>query len=507
MTTFNNQYTPAQKNYALCRKELDLIPNGNFLSQGYEACRNMQFFRIKGLTGFWKTEEEINSELLMGDILNSCVRHGVPFAYAIIGDERGIQVYAGTLKILRESLQSSYESMFPGIDVELTDDNPLRNAPREWGGMFTGIPTDKRSEDKKSYQIENICRGMQNRRFTYLILASGLSSNEITFGHEKLLREMEIAFSLVNQTVTGGRQGNIAAQQQDYTSKNYLDNLEILESSLQAGVTRGMWRVNGYFACDDQVDAMRLGNIIKASYSGQDSRPEPFRTIDYNSIGEVISNMYMMADQTADPEQHPLGHWFRSDTGLEVSLFIYRFQTILTSDQLGIMCRLPEKEFPGYYIDEYVEFDIASRFSTMPVNPIALGDICTAGRSLKNDVFNQYLMEKNDLTRHALIIGITGGGKTNTSKSLLNTLWNAENPQEKIPFLVIESAKREYWELRNLRGFEDLLVFTLGAEASATSVRYRLNPFEASPGISLQTHIDYLLSTFKAAFELYPPMP
>ena len=73
--------------------------------------------------------------------------------------------------------------------------------------------------------------------------------------------------------------------------------------------------------------------------------------------------------------------------------------------------------------------------------------------------------------------------------------------------MVIESAKREYWELRNLKEFEDLLVFTLGAEAAQTSVRYRINPFETNPKISLQTHIDYLLSTFKAAFDLYPPMP
>src|SRR5699024_802141 len=67
--------------------------------------------------------------------------------------------------------------------------------------------------------------------------------------------------------------------------------------------------------------------------------------------------------------------------------------------------------------------------------------------------------------------------------------------------------KREYWELRNLKGFEDLLVFTLGSEAAATSVKYRINPFETLPGISLQTHIDYLMSTFNAAFDLYPPMP
>ncbi len=116
--------------------------------------------------------------------------------------------------------------------------------------------------------------------------------------------------------------------------------------------------------------------------------------------------------------------------------------------------------------------------------PVPIGDIAWRGRVSNSQVDNKYYLEKNDFTRHALIIGITGGGKTNTSKSLLNTLWNADNVKDRVPFLVIESAKREYWELRNLKGFEDLIVFTLGAEASSTSVKYRINPFETNSGIS-----------------------
>lgn len=59
----------------------------------------------------------------------------------------------------------------------------------------------------------------------------------------------------------------------------------------------------------------------------------------------------------------------------------------------------------------------------------------------------------------------------------------------------------------NLPGFESLLLFTLGSEEPGRSIRYRINPFEVVGTVSLQTHIDYPLSTFKAAFELYPPMP
>ena len=99
-----SSYTSAEKNYSLCRKELDFIPNGNFRSNGYEELQNMQFVKINGLPRFWQGEQDFAESNLVGDVLNSCVRHGVPFAYAIIGDENGINVYVGTMRLLRASV-------------------------------------------------------------------------------------------------------------------------------------------------------------------------------------------------------------------------------------------------------------------------------------------------------------------------------------------------------------------------------------------------------------------
>lgn len=503
----NTEYSSIEKNNAICRKDLDLIANGNFISNGYEECRNMCFLKVKGITKFWEDKDFKQLDNLVSDILNSCVRHGVPFAYSILGNEYGIEIYIGTIKLLSSSLKSSYESMFPGIDIDYVSDNPLRSCACNYGGLFTGVPTNKINDENKNQQIENICRGMQGKNFAYVILALGISNIATTFGHERILEEMESTYSLINQTISGGAQGNLSAQKQDFSSKNYFENLELLETTLKDGIARGLWRVNGYYSSDNQIDAMRLGNIIKSSFSGNNSRPEPFRVIEYNSISDVIKNTYMMADISDNLDLHPLGSWKQSGIQNTINLFVYKFQTILNSDQLSTLCQLPAKEFPGYYIDEYVEFDVSNRKDKLIKQPVEIGDICIAGRRGNVTSSNKYFIEKNDLTRHALIIGITGGGKTNTSKSILNTLWNVDITQEKVPFMVIESAKREYWELGNLKGFEDLLVFTLGDESSKTSVRYRINPFETNSKISLQTHIDYLLSTFKASFDLYPPMP
>jgi hypothetical protein len=104
------------------------------------------------------------------------------------------------------------------------------------------------------------------------------------------------------------------------------------------------------------------------------------------------------------------------------------------------------------------------------------------------------------LTRHALITGFTGSGKTNTVLYLLDQLWRAHH----IPFLVIEAAKKEYRALARVPGFEELLVFTLGDE---TVSPFRLNPFELLPGVRIEAHLGRLQACFDAALPQFGILP
>ncbi len=104
------------------------------------------------------------------------------------------------------------------------------------------------------------------------------------------------------------------------------------------------------------------------------------------------------------------------------------------------------------------------------------------------------------LTRHTLITGFTGSGKTNTVLYLLSQLWR----DHKIPFLVIESAKKEYRSLLRVSGFDDLLVFSLGDE---TISPFRFNPFELLPGVRVEAHIGRLQACFDAALPQFGILP
>lgn len=129
---------------------------------------------------------------------------------------------------------------------------------------------------------------------------------------------------------------------------------------------------------------------------------------------------------------------------------------------------------------------------------ISLGDVYHRG----NPTRQEFQIKVRDLTRHMLIGGSTGSGKSTTVKHILSQLWI----RYKVPFLVLYPIdKPDYRDLFGFRKIKDnLLVFTLGDESVSP---FRFNPFEVPEGILLKTHISRLMRVFDAAFALEGPLP
>lgn len=116
---------------------------------------------------------------------------------------------------------------------------------------------------------------------------------------------------------------------------------------------------------------------------------------------------------------------------------------------------------------------------------------------------NSFSIHVDDFTKHVLVAGTTGSGKTTTCLHLLTEL-----ARKGIPFLVIEpvnSEHNDYRSLIRLPGLDQTLqIFTLGDEETSP---FRINPFEIQPGVTVNEHISSLLTAFKAAIPMWEPLP
>ncbi len=101
--------------------------------------------------------------------------------------------------------------------------------------------------------------------------------------------------------------------------------------------------------------------------------------------------------------------------------------------------------------------------------------------------------------KHAFVCGVPGAGKTNTMLGLCYNLWN----NYRIPFLVLEPAKKEYRALAQT-DIEDLIIFSPSA---GSKLPLSINPFQFPKGMSLAEHIQNLDEVFEGAFPLVPPLP
>lgn len=102
-----------------------------------------------------------------------------------------------------------------------------------------------------------------------------------------------------------------------------------------------------------------------------------------------------------------------------------------------------------------------------------------------------------DMPRHAFFTGMPGSGKTNTMLHLVTQL-----RKNKIPFLALEPAKKEY---RSLLGHADMQDVFLFSPHLQSHFPLQMNPLEFPKGVRLSEHINALLEVFEGSFTLEGP--
>jgi hypothetical protein len=338
----------------------------------------------------------------------------------------------------------------PGCETAVLPTELLLNATQLPHGMaLCGVPA------RDSATLDSLAAGLGDGEWLYFVVAQPMSDLDITASLEHLTAEDRW---LTNSHM---RPGTVESTNHPL-AKSYHELLTLAIQLREQGRQEGMWRVRTFLFAEHASAAEAGRALLSATFGGRQSLPQPIRCL---------------------PCPRGQGNFADSVPYTE-----------LPTASLSILCQVPTIEVPGFRIRPRKRF--AQNVPPVSGRSVSLGRLLPAAAP-DNDVS----LDVDALTRHLFISGTTGSGKSETAKLLLTQLWQAH----RIPFLVLEPAKREYRTLLTTPGCEDLLVFTLGDETEAP---FRLNPLEVPPGVPVQTHIDLLRTLFRATFAgLYPPLP
>jgi len=243
-------------------------------------------------------------------------------------------------------------------------------------------------------------------------------------------------------------------------------------AELQRGGSAGFWRITFLAGGTDAASAARVAGLLCAA-------------ADLDGLPYALSPAPVQAVTPRLPG--PGGD------GMPLSPFYG------STELLAALARAPEAEVPGVRLALRPEFDVTPE-------GMAAGAGAELGSVLDRNLMpaGPFTVSPGSLNRHVFVCGATGGGKSQTVRSLLEAATS-----HGIPWLVVEPAKAEYRLMAaRLPGSEVIRIRPGEPDAIAAGLN-PLEPARAPDGtrFPLQTHADLVKALFTASFQAEEPFP
>lgn len=342
-----------------------------------------------------------------------------------------------------------------------------------YGGVICS-PFISTKEEKFHFNIKSILKGLHlNNKKTVIAFFSKPIEKDLLEKQRNLLQSVSengahkefIKTFMPDQASTYVKNSNI-----------WLSINIILKDRIKLGNNIGFWETKMSFVTEDKISADTLQGIFIGELANK-SLEVLQKPISIIQKKEQSSGMFLPEKNNKD------------------SLF-QKMHMYLTSSELAILSCFPSVSIPGFQIKKTPNLGLTDIDYGIKNNVI--GNILDNGVERETNTFS---LSNETLNKHVFITGITGSGKSTTVKQILKSSYM----DSQVPFLVIESAKRDYRQLLSDAVFKkDLRIFTIG---DVQTNPIKINPFYLQKGVKLSSHIDFLKAIFNASFSLYGPMP
>lgn len=516
---------------------------------------SMTFFRISSCTADHadKVFESVNERF--EKLFTAFYSIDIPIAYGLVSSEGVTNLVIGVYQSGGVgSVKTMMQGMLSGIELKEIKPSFQCNHREVSHGILSGIPALFLNGKKQNFSLSSIMRSLNGQEYVLLFLAKPVKQDIIFQDISKLISVRDRAFAVSKRNVarscnyseTNSRtnsvndsQNNVAAQAGGGAGAAVGAAVGALAgtflapglgtvagTTLGGAVGGGLGTVIGNIAGKGKSHAEGYSeSVSRAITEGKtvagdiqngfaielmnyaDSAIERLKggqnngiwqtAIVYSAGSEVARNMIRacLSGELSkiDAKKLPMIAFEPEKSGddfVRIPDFLENDQpnalcSYLNSAELGLLCTVPTESVPDFELRLEKKFSLVA--SRAKDDNIKIGSVVDGRRILDHMPF---ALSARDLNKHTFVCGITGSGKTTTVKKIL--------VEAKKPFLVIESAKKEY---RNI--VVDTEVYTLGKPEIHAP---HMNPFYILPGVSPQVHIDYLKDLFQASFSFYGPM-
>lgn len=471
-----------------------------------DKLKEFRFYRLGSCTTDNIDELDNYMQEKMNKLYTAIHSLNVPVIYGIISKNGRTNLVLGVEdKENQEIIGSVLHGLMTGIDIEepgiSAEDFSVQDGK---GGIISSVPAVKIGDEKQNFDISVLMRSLNGYDYSVLFTSKPYTLDNVQDIFGKIVKIRDNCFAVSKRNVSTQKNESTTTSRSEsqspatwnaiirsWSSKSKKNNggktvsdtttetsaeseavsldiqngfaLELMEycdkalERIKQGQNLGLWGTAISYHAENEI----ASNIIKACLCGELSKSTsdilPLKTFKYDG-GVAIPKLGSESNKLLAP---------------------------ITSYELGMISTLPYEAVPDFELKQGKQYPMVSSSAE---NGVAIGKISDGQRPIDKMVFE---LSEKDLNKHTFVCGITGSGKTTTVKRILS---NCEKP-----FMVIESAKKEY---RNLD--KKPQVYTLG-KPEINCIQF--NPFYVQCGINLQTHIDYLKDLFNASFSFYGPMP
>lgn len=267
-----------------------------------------------------------------------------------------------------------------------------------------------------------------------------------------------------------------------------LDLLTSIKRDLIQGMSSGLWQTYISICAPDaksysQVYSTFSSVLQPRTDSEKAERPLALVTFPQN----IFNGQYSLCLPRAFVGERDYG-----------GMFSNTFANHLTSATLSSLFKLPPTSHYGYRVSQFGNSreNAAGTYSKYAPVVNAHGSIHLGVVDGSNQDF---YIPVDALRQHVFITGFTQSGKSTTMQRIIG-----EISDRGIPFIVIESAKKQYCQLLADRRLSSRMqVYSGGYDARLLQI----NPFQPEAGTILDNHIQSLVALFVSLFDEPAPLP